>query len=411
MAGAVKFRFSDEQLRGEGTPVAPAEIGGLVDGGLWGDRTKWATEARQHGIKWVPDLKYSVINAVSDTWACFCCGRWARLGCTRPSTNFGITLYRQSFTRAQWLWAINFLCLVVHSVFAWLSFNSCNATRFGMRVNENCTATGMSIPVNRFVIDWNSTAANGYTITLVDNGMPVRIDYLTGWFFLISAIFHAFAVIAGPFDRLAPYYWKQLDNALAYWRWIEYSASASVMLLALFLVSGIREQNSLAMAFFLMWSVQMFGLLTEIGSRPDKRESDGYRGWINDPIRDEQLLLIERKRRAYRDRSNGQREEAPRDYPYKGTMAMQDAQTRYNWANQSLNEMPPPLTYEEQKIVSAYAMAYTLNYVRRMLPHTIGIFPVSSAPKHPTPFPRLVVTLLTFTRLYFCSTLQCGSFF
>jgi hypothetical protein len=290
-------------------------------------------------------------------------------------TLFGCTLYRASFTRAQWLWSINLVCLIVHSVFAWLAFNSCNATRFGQRVNENCTAVGMSIPVTRLAINWTATSAGGYDVTLVDNGMPVRIDFLTGWFFLISAIFHAFAVIAGPFDRLAPNYWKQLDNALAYWRWIEYSASASVMVLALFLVSGIREQNSLAMAFVLMWSVQMFGLLTEVGSRPDKRESDGYRSWCGDPVRTDALLMIERKKRAYRDRNNGSRDEGPREYAYDQTMAMQSATTRYQWENQRLSDMPPPMTYDEQKVVRAYAMGYTRNYVRRMIPHVLGIVP------------------------------------
>lgn len=255
----------------------------MLDNGLWGERTKYVTEARQDGIKWVPDLNYSVINAFADTLPIFCCGRWARMGCTRAYTCFGITLYRQSFTRAQWLWAINLVCLVVHSVFAWLSFNSCNATRFGQRVNENCTAAGMSIPVQRLYINWTSTEANGYGVSLVDNDMPVRIDYLTGWFFLVSAIFHSFAVIVGPFDRFAWLYWKQLDNALSWWyaqlptccpnakvfaqlltrllpfrvhrRWTEYSISASIMVLALFLVSGIREQNNVPLAS--MWTLSL----------------------------------------------------------------------------------------------------------------------------------------------------------
>ena len=52
-----------------------------------------------------------------------------------------------------------------------------------------------------------------------DNGMPVRFDLLAGWFFGLSAIFHAFPVITGPFDRFAWAYWKQIDAAWSYWRW------------------------------------------------------------------------------------------------------------------------------------------------------------------------------------------------
>ena len=394
MAGTVKFRFSDEQLRGEVSPGDAAPTEGMLDNGGWG-----ATEARQDDMKWVPDLQYSVINAFADTWACFCCGRWSRLGCTRPGTIFGCTLYRMSYTRAQWIWAFNLVCLVVHSVFAWLAFNSCNTTRFGQRVNENCTAAGMQIAVSRFLIEWNSTSANGYNVALVDNGMPVRIDFLTGWFFLLSAIFHAFAVLAGPFDRLAPYYWKQLDNALAYWRWIEYSASASVMTLSLFLISGIREQNNLAMAFILMATTQMFGLLTEIGSRPDKRESDGYRGWVGDPVRSDQIVSLQRKELAYRNRNYVNREEGPRNYSYTQTMAKQDALTRYNWENQRLNDQPPPLTYEEKKVLGEYRMAYRRSFVKRMIPHALGIIPVSFVPKRPPlKHPALSpINILTFT--------------
>jgi hypothetical protein len=49
-------------------------------------------------------------------------------------------------------------------------------------------------------------------MTLKDNGLPVRFDVLTAWFFLLSGIFHSFPVVVGPFDRFAFAYWKQIDN-------------------------------------------------------------------------------------------------------------------------------------------------------------------------------------------------------
>ena len=49
------------------------------------------------------------------------------------------------------------------------------------------------------------------------NDDGVRFDLMTGWFFQLSAGAHAFPVIIGPFDRFAFLYWKQLDNAWAWW--------------------------------------------------------------------------------------------------------------------------------------------------------------------------------------------------
>ena len=58
-------------------------------------------------------------------------------------------------------------------------------------------------------------------------------------------------------------YWQQMDDAFCYWRWAEYSLSASLMALAIALSLGIREQNALAGIFMLHWSTMWFGFLVE----------------------------------------------------------------------------------------------------------------------------------------------------
>ena len=63
-----------------------------------------------------------------------------------------------------------------------------------------------------------SGASDGYVLSLRDNGMPVRFDLIVAWFFLLSAIFHSFPVVFGPFDRFAWAYWKCIDSAFCYWR-------------------------------------------------------------------------------------------------------------------------------------------------------------------------------------------------
>lgn len=84
---------------------------------------------------------------------------------------------------------------------------------------------------------------------LHDNGLPVDFCWLTASFFLISAVFHLWALLVGIFERTWFLYWRKLDDCFAYWRWAEYSASASVMAMAIAISVGLREQSILAGIF------------------------------------------------------------------------------------------------------------------------------------------------------------------
>ena len=357
MTSTISFQFSDEKLRVK-PPRSVAPTGGMLDNGALGTRISSLTSVRQEDVTWSPNEEHSVINVFASSFPCFCCGRWTRFGCTRATSVAGLRCYALTLTRAQWIWLLNLAALVVHSIFAYMAFNSCNTTRFGVVVNPNCTAAGMSVPVYRLQTNWTATQADGYAVSLIDNQQPIRFDYLTGSFFLASAIAHAFVVLVGPFDRFAWAYWKQLDSAFSWWRWAEYSISASIMALAIFLLSGVREQNTLVFVFLLMWCVQAFGLFTEMYSRPDKRQADGYRGWEGDPIRTEKILTIKAKRDAWRNRGNGKRVRA----------------SSTELESQGLNG-PFPLTLAEEECLRAYTNAYFTNYLRRVVPHILGYVP------------------------------------
>ena len=54
-----------------------------------------------------------------------------------------------------------------------------------------------------------------------------------------------------------------MDDAFCYWRWVEYSISASIMSMALGITLGIREQIALASLFMLTWCCMWFGFLVE----------------------------------------------------------------------------------------------------------------------------------------------------
>lgn len=72
----------------------------------------------------------------------------------------------------------------------------------------------------------------------------IYIDTVTWLFFGFSALMHGVWVVLGPFDFFKSFLWDQLDNCLCWWRWFEYSFSASLMLVGIAIVTGIRDQNT-----------------------------------------------------------------------------------------------------------------------------------------------------------------------
>ena len=163
------------------------------------------------------DSSESVLVKTASTWAFI--PMCTAGGCTRAPVRL---------TRAQWLWGFNFFCASVHFVMLYLTVTSCNGDRFGTRVNSNCTAAGMEISIYRIKSQWEDMSASGYS-SVLQEANPIRIDLSVSWFFGLSAVFHLLPVVAGPFDCLAFLYWKPMDNALCWWRWVEYSASAPLM--------------------------------------------------------------------------------------------------------------------------------------------------------------------------------------
>ena len=209
----VSFKFPQELLdndTAEPTVQTPMAVDALL--------LKYNSKSHKEAMVRYPALGYSVVNVFADSCACVCF-RWTHIGDSRPVQYCGLNFYRISFTRAEWLWSFNFVCLLAHFLMAFLCFTSCNSQRFGTTVNANCTASAMSVTIYRFKTTWSSDeAARVLTMSLVDNGRPIRFDRLVGWFFLISGIFHTFPVVVGPFDQFVRYYWAQIDNCFCYWR-------------------------------------------------------------------------------------------------------------------------------------------------------------------------------------------------
>lgn len=191
----------------------------------------------------IPHSKYhvpvtSVTRKQGDCKLFLCCGwRW---------------------TAAQWIWALNCLCFLAHTTMIFVTLHFAY-WRHGLDPSQD--TKHVEIPIYRIrniptqhMLDtnqshwsegWNLTSTNPNSgLFLYDNGMPINLASLVIAFFATSAVFHLFACVVGAFERWWGWYWRQMDDALLWWRWAEYGVSAALMAIALGIVLGIREQNT-----------------------------------------------------------------------------------------------------------------------------------------------------------------------
>jgi hypothetical protein len=119
-------------------------------------------------------------------------------------------------TPARLLLTLNAGAFVVHAVAASMTLTACGGT-FPIN-NADCKGENMEVHIVRLRSQWNSSGADGYDVWLVDNGKPIRFDWLTGSFFLLSACFHLAFVIVGSISACDAWIWGALDAACAPWR-------------------------------------------------------------------------------------------------------------------------------------------------------------------------------------------------
>ena len=126
----------------------------------------------------------SVVNKVGDC-KLFCCLGWR-------------------LTAAQWIWLLNLVCFLAHTtmvfVVAYFSWISKDLSKYDTNPYH--------ITIYRVTAQWTNETSQVYTMAVEDNQMPFDLAIATLCFFLISAIFHLFALIAGLFESLWFYYWR-----------------------------------------------------------------------------------------------------------------------------------------------------------------------------------------------------------
>ena len=102
--------------------------------------------------------------------------------------------------------------------------------------------------------------------------LSLRIGPAVAFFLLLAAADHA--LVAAP--GVHGWYERCLDRRTNYARWIEYSVSASVMIVLIGLFVGIRDVAAVAVLFAANTAMILFGLLMERQQRPGQADWSAF---------------------------------------------------------------------------------------------------------------------------------------
>jgi hypothetical protein len=173
--------------------------------------------------------------------------------------------------RQLWLALLHAVCGTIHTAFAIASFTA-------------GAGKSMEVQIFRNKPDWINSGTNGYNFE-VNADFPIRIDTVTGLFFTLSAAFHLFWVICKMcVPRMWTFMLRCIDQCICFWRYVEYSISASLMLAAIGMITGLRDGYAMFSVFVLSFVTMSMGLLTEIVSRPLNHDSwNGSYMWRMSP--------------------------------------------------------------------------------------------------------------------------------
>ena len=115
------------------------------------------------------------------------------------------------------------------------------------------------ITANNLTLAPGSTAAKPVLASATHTIFHVNLAHLVIGFFLLSAVAHLF--VATIYRRR---YEANLQHGLNKVRWIEYALSASTMMIAIALLSGVYDLGSLVMIFGLTAIMNLLGLAMEV---------------------------------------------------------------------------------------------------------------------------------------------------
>lgn len=108
--------------------------------------------------------------------------------------------------------------------------------------------------------------------TVPETVFSVNIGAAVAVFLLLAAVDHA--LVAAP--GVHRWYERCLDRGANYLRWIEYSVSASIMIVLIGLFVGIRDLAAVAAVFAANTAMILFGLLMERQQHPGRADWSAF---------------------------------------------------------------------------------------------------------------------------------------
>jgi hypothetical protein len=125
-----------------------------------------------------------------------------------------------------------------------------------------------SITANFLAKDKLATSAEGHSVMVAASHhlFDLNLAYVVATFFFISAVVH---FIVATWKRKT--YESDLKGGVNRARWIEYSLSASMMMIAVAMLSGVLDIASLIMVFALTAAMSLLGLAMELRNRDVKK--------------------------------------------------------------------------------------------------------------------------------------------
>ncbi|MDK2899227.1 MAG: hypothetical protein PWQ10_414 [Patescibacteria group bacterium] len=126
-----------------------------------------------------------------------------------------------------------------------------------------------SIPINGTFLKFNTMTQSlePTTKVLFDLSLPLLIAA----FLFLSSVAHF--IIATVYNKK---YNRDLENGINKARWIEYSLSASVMMVAIAMLVGVYDAMSLLMIFMFIAVMNLLGLVMEVHNQTTKKTN-----WIS----------------------------------------------------------------------------------------------------------------------------------
>lgn len=134
-------------------------------------------------------------------------------------------------------------------------------------------ASDVTFPIRTNYLTLASISADGMPNLVPATSLvfEVNLAYLVAAFFFMSALAHL--LVATKYRK---WYEKNLENHINKARWIEYSFSASTMMVGIGLLSGVYDMSTLLMIFGLTAVMNLCGLVMELHNSNNKKVS-----WIS----------------------------------------------------------------------------------------------------------------------------------